>query len=217
MVASDERGPTHLHAKPLNALQQLAPRDEGRQEQVAQRSVLEQQRPQRVAINGDVSQRLRNDRRHENGLAGQQVELSEETRRAVTNDLVTRLVDDGHLALDDRDEGVPPIADPVQHVADLRRALVAELGKRRQLRRGQPRTNGTRHGTSLVAPEPTPGRGKGGDDGHNAGGRLGRQLVPAQAAQTLRRVSSVAPRIFTSTNTTLPHVRQRATAPGARV
>ena len=137
----------HLNPKALNTLEQLTPRDEGGQEQVAQRPVLEQQRPQRVAIDRDVAQRLGDDRVHEDGLAGEQVELSEEAGRAVAGELVAGLVDDRHLALDDRDERVPLIADAIQHVADLRRPLLAELAERLQLRRGQPWTGGTRHET----------------------------------------------------------------------
>src|SRR5919106_319049 len=139
----------HLDAEPPNALQQLPPRDEAGQQQIAQRPILEQEPPQRVAVDRDVAQRLRNHRAHKDGLAGQQVELAEETPRAVADDLVARLVENRHLALNDRDEGVPLIADLVQHLADIRRALVAELGKRRQLRGGQPRTCGTWHETSL--------------------------------------------------------------------
>ena len=133
IVASDERGPTISRPTPWTPLQRLAPRDEGRQQQVAQRPVLEQQRPQRVAIDGDVPQRLRHDRRQEHGLAGQQVQLAEEPRRPVADDLVAGGVEDRHLALDDRDERVALIADAKQHVADVRRALLAELGQRFQL------------------------------------------------------------------------------------
>jgi hypothetical protein len=52
-------------------LQQLASGDEGRYEQIAERPILEQERPERVAVNRDVAQRPRDDRRHEDGLAGQ--------------------------------------------------------------------------------------------------------------------------------------------------
>jgi len=131
----------------LGALQQLPSPDEGGQQKIAQRPILEQQRPQRLALNRDVAQRLCDYRRHENRLAGQQAELSEESRRAVPGYLVARLVADRHLSLDDRDERVLLIADSIQHVADIRRALVAELGDGRQLRRGQPGTWGTWHDT----------------------------------------------------------------------
>src|SRR5207244_4118183 len=54
-----------------------------------------------------------------------------------------------HLALDDRDEGVAPVAHTEQHVAHTRTAFLAELGEERQLRRGQDRTCGTPHNASL--------------------------------------------------------------------
>ena len=38
-------------------------------------------------------------------------------------------VDDRHLTLDDRDERIGSIADAVQHVADVRRPLLTQLGK----------------------------------------------------------------------------------------
>ena len=86
-----------------------------------ERPVLEQQRPQRVAIDGDVAQRLRDDRGQEDGLPGEEVHLAEEARRAVADDLVAGRVEDRDLALDDRDEGVALVADAEQHVADAAR------------------------------------------------------------------------------------------------
>ena len=58
----------------------------------------------------------------------QEVHLAEEARRAVPDDLVAGGVEDGHLALDDRDERVAPVADPEEHVADRRGALLAGVG-----------------------------------------------------------------------------------------
>ena len=52
-------------------------------------------------------------------------------------DLVAGGVEDRDLALEDRDERVALVADPVQGVARVGRALLAELGKRRELRRRQ--------------------------------------------------------------------------------
>ena len=98
--------------------------------EVAERPVLEQQRSQRVAVDGDVTQRLRDDRREEDRLPRQEVQLAQELRRPVADDLVAGGVEDRHLALEDRDERVAPVADAVQHVADVRRALLAELGER---------------------------------------------------------------------------------------
>jgi hypothetical protein len=52
-------------------------------------------------------------------------------------DLRTGLVEDGRLALDDRDQRIPPITDPEEHVADLRAPLLAVLGERRELSLGE--------------------------------------------------------------------------------
>ncbi len=139
--------PDDLETDALDPLERLAPRDEGRQHEVAERAVLVQQRAQRVAVDRDVTQRLGDDRRDEHRLPGQQVQLAEEARCAVADDLVAGRVEDRDLALEDRDERIAPIADAIQHLADLRRALLAELGERRQLRRGQRRARRRGDGT----------------------------------------------------------------------
>src|SRR6201993_4340251 len=77
-----------LDADALHALQRLAAGDEGRKHQVAQRAVLEQEPAEDVTIDGDVPQRLRHDRGHEHGLPGKKVQLAEEARGAVMDDLV---------------------------------------------------------------------------------------------------------------------------------
>ena len=64
-------------------------------------AVLEEQRPQRFAVDRDVAQRLGDDRGQEDGLPGEQVHLAEEARGAVADDLVARRVEDRHLALDE--------------------------------------------------------------------------------------------------------------------
>ena len=51
----------------------------------------------------------------------------------MAHDLVPAAVEDRHLALENRDERVGPVADAIQHVADVRGALLAELGKRIEL------------------------------------------------------------------------------------
>ena len=58
----------------------------------------------------------------------------------MADDLVAGGVHDRHLALEDRDERIAPVADAIKHVADVRRALLTELGKPSQLRLGQHRT-----------------------------------------------------------------------------
>ena len=119
---------------PCDPLQRLAPGDERREHEVAERSVLEQQRAQRVAVDGDVAQRLRDDRGQEDGLPGEQVQLAEEAGGAVADDLVAGRVEDRDLALEDRDERIVRIADAEQHVADPRSPLLADRGERRELR-----------------------------------------------------------------------------------
>ena len=89
-----------LEADPLDALQRLAAGDEGREEEVAERSVVEQERAQRVAVDRDVAQRLRHDRGEEDGLTGEEVQLAEEARGAVPDDLVAGRVEDRDLAFD---------------------------------------------------------------------------------------------------------------------
>ena len=115
-----------------------------------ERAVLEQQRAQRVAVDRDVAQRLRDDRGQEDGLAGEEVHLAQEARRAVADDLAAGGVQDRDLALEDRDERVAAVADPEEHVADRRRALLAERGERRELRGGEERARGRRHGLRLA-------------------------------------------------------------------
>ena len=50
-----------LQPEPCDRLQRLAPRDEGGQDEVAQRPVLEQQRAHHVPVDRDVAQGLRDD------------------------------------------------------------------------------------------------------------------------------------------------------------
>ena len=95
-----------LDADPLDPLERFAPGDEGRQHEVAERAVLVQQRSQRFAVDGDVMQRLDDDRGDEHRLPGKQVQLAEEAGRPVADDLVAASIEDRDLALDDRDERV---------------------------------------------------------------------------------------------------------------
>ena len=67
-------------------------------------------------------------------MPGEKVHLAEEARCSVPDDLVSGRIEDRHLSLEDRDEGIASVADPEQHVPDGRAALLAELGERRQLR-----------------------------------------------------------------------------------
>ena len=122
-----------LESESLDRLQRFSPGDERGQDEVAQRPVLEQPLAHHVAVDGDVAQRLGDHRRDEHGLAGEEVQLAEEAGRTVADDLVARRVEDRDLAFEDRDERVALGADAVQHVADVRRALLAELGQRREL------------------------------------------------------------------------------------
>ena len=138
-----------LETDAVDLLQGLAPLDERRQHEVAERPVLEQERPQRVAVDGDVAQRLRHDRRHEDGLSRQEVHLAEEAGRSVADDLVACRVDDRDLALENRDERVGAVADAIEHVADARGALFAQRAEPRQLRRREGGTGRSSHGRSV--------------------------------------------------------------------
>ena len=52
----------------------------------------------------------------------------------MSHQFVAGRVVDRDLTVDDRDERVPAIADPVQHIAHAGRALLAQLGQDRELR-----------------------------------------------------------------------------------
>ena len=82
-------------------------------------------------------------------LPGEEVHLAQELRLAVADDLVVRSVEDCHLAFQDRDQGIALIADAIQHITDGRGSLLAMLGERRQLRRGQQRAVRSFHGVEL--------------------------------------------------------------------
>ena len=127
--------PDDLHPDPFHALQRLAPRDERREHQVAERAVLVEERAQRAALDRDVAQRLGHERVDEHGLPRQEVQLAEEAGGAVPDEFVPGRVDDRDLSFENRDERIAPIADPVQQLTGRRRALLADLGESRQLRR----------------------------------------------------------------------------------
>ena len=114
-----------LHADPLHRLQGLAAGDERRQEQIAERAILEQQRTQDVALDSDVPERLRDRRRHEHRLPREQVHLAEEARRPMPDDLVAGGVNDRHLPVENGDERVAAIADAVEDIADVSAAFLA--------------------------------------------------------------------------------------------
>ena len=137
IVGSEACGPTISRPIPSHALQRLAPGDERGEEEVAERAVLVEERAQRGALDRDVPQRLGHERVDEDRLPRQEVQLAEEARRAVPDELVPGGVDDRDLSFEDRDERIGPIADPVQQLTDRRRALLADLGESRQLRRGE--------------------------------------------------------------------------------
>ena len=138
-----------LEPDPLALLERLAALDEGGEEQVRQRAVLEQQLPQVLAVDRDVAHRLGDDGGEEDGLPGEQVHLPEEARGAVADDLAPGRVDHRDLALDDRDERVGLVADLEQLLADLGGPLLAVLGERRQLRLRQHSTDRASHALSL--------------------------------------------------------------------
>jgi hypothetical protein len=149
-MASRRARPDDLDADALDALERFPPSDEGREDKVAERSVVEQECAQRLAVDRDVAQRFGHDRRHEHGLSRQEVQLAEKARGAVADDLVAGRVKDGHLALTDGDERIRAVADLVQHVADRCRPLLAQPRKRRQLRGRQRGDGGNCHRASLA-------------------------------------------------------------------
>ena len=109
-----------LHAHVLHPLQRLAPGDEGREHQIAERPVFVQQGSQHVAIDGDVPQRLGHDRRQERRLSGEEAQFAEELRLPVAHDLVAARVEDRHLTLEYRDERITRVADTKQGLAHVR-------------------------------------------------------------------------------------------------
>ena len=84
-----------------------------------------------LRLDRDVAQRLGHERVDEDRLPRQEVQLAEEARGAVPDELVPGRVDDRDLSFEDRNERVRPIADPVQQLTDRRRALLADLGESR--------------------------------------------------------------------------------------
>ena len=125
--------PDDLEADALATLEQLAPLDERRQQQVRERAVLEQHPPEHFAVDRYVAHRRCDDRGEEHGLPGEQVHLAEEARAAMADDLLAGSVGDRDLTLDDRDERIARVADLEQRLADLRGSLLAVLREQREL------------------------------------------------------------------------------------
>ncbi len=123
------RGPDDLHPDPLHLLQHFAPLDEGGEQQVGERGVVEEQAPQRLRGRPRCSASVGHDRGEEDGLAGEQVHLAEEAAGSVADDLAAGGVENRGLALEDRDERVGLVADPEQLLADRGGALLAVLGR----------------------------------------------------------------------------------------
>ena len=109
----------------MDPLERLPAGDEGREDDVAERSVVEEKPAQRVAVDRDVAERLRHDRGQEDGLAREEVQLPQKAGGAVPDDLVPGRIEDRHLALTDGDERIRRISEPIQHVADAGRPLLA--------------------------------------------------------------------------------------------
>jgi hypothetical protein len=126
-----------LEADAVRPLQELSPRHERREHEVAERLVFEQQQAERVAVDCEVAQRLRDDGVDEDRLSREEVDLAEEPGGAVADELIAGGVEDRHLALEYRDERVAAITHLVEHVADVRSAFLSKLRERRQLRPGE--------------------------------------------------------------------------------
>ena len=148
--------PDDLETDARSRLQPLPASRERPEQQVAERGVLEQERSQLLTLDGDVAHRRCHFGREEDGLPREQVRLPEEAARAVAVDLRAGLVEDGRLALDDRDQRIAAVTDPKEDVADLSAPLLAVLGKQGELSRGEHRRPGC-HGRRLFPP-PRPGR-----------------------------------------------------------
>ena len=134
-----------LEADSFDALERLSPGDEGREDEVAKRTVVEQQRAQCVAVNRDVAQRFFHDRVHKDCLPREKVQLAEKARGPVSHDLVSVRVDDCDFALKNGYEGIDRVSDPVQHVVDGRGPLFAQSAESRQLRGRERGDRGNAH------------------------------------------------------------------------
>jgi hypothetical protein len=90
-----------------------SPGHERGEKEVAERAVFVENRVQCSALDGDVLQRLGHERAHEQRLPRQEVQLPEDARRPVPDQLVPVRVDDRGLSFEDRHERVCRIADSV--------------------------------------------------------------------------------------------------------
>jgi hypothetical protein len=129
--------PHDLEADSLDPLQGFAPGDEGREQDVAELTVLEQQPAQDVPVDRDVAQGLLHERGQERRLPREQVQLTQEFPRAAADDLVARSVEDRDLTLQDRDKRIVRVADSEERVADARRTLLTHFAEPLQLGGGQ--------------------------------------------------------------------------------
>ena len=142
-------GTDDLDPDPLHLLEGLTARHERGHQEIAQRAVVEHDPAQHVAIHRDVAHRPRDDRGQVRGLARQEVHLAQKARLAMPDDLASVSVLNHRLALDDRDERIPLITDPEQHLANRRGALAAGTRQRLHLRPRQRRARRGRHATRL--------------------------------------------------------------------
>ena len=118
------------------------------EQNVGERRVLEQQRPQVLAVHSDVAHRLCDNAVHEDCLPGEQVHLGEEATRPLACDLVAGTVEDRRLALEDHDQRVPRVTDPEQELSLSGRSLVTHRRERLKVPRregGAERTGGASH------------------------------------------------------------------------
>jgi hypothetical protein len=137
--------PDDLQADALALLEDLAPAHERVQQHVGERPVLEQQRPQLLAVDRDVAHRLRRDAIDVDGLPREQVQLAEEAPRALAGDLVSGPVEDRRLALEDDDERIARVTDPEQELSLRGRALLAPRRESLKLPGGEDGAERARH------------------------------------------------------------------------
>src|ERR1700735_843276 len=116
--------------------------DQRAQNLVAEDRILSDDPPQTARRDDEPLARLDNHRRHEHPLTGDQAKLAEKASRTVDADHLlagARVLDQGHLALNDHEEVAVPLTLAVKDVSDLDLPGHARRGDRGDLVVGQPR------------------------------------------------------------------------------
>ncbi len=85
----------------MDCLESLPPRGKCREHEIAQRSVVEEERSKPFALDGDVMGWFERDGGEKRCLPGQEARLADEFRRPEAGDLFTAGVNYGDLTVDD--------------------------------------------------------------------------------------------------------------------